>query len=104
MQRQLKFAFVLLAPLLIAAGQPEGGCDDGALPSAKQIELSLPPALLECPGLPVSPGEGATKQQTAVYLTKLYNVARQCSQNNKAVAKIVRRYEAQAARLSRAAK
>lgn len=99
LKKILTLALVVASTSLLGAADDGMGCDEGALPTAQQIELSLPSELTNCPGLPVSPGINATKQQTAVYITKLYNVAQSCSRNNRALGVMLKRYDAQAKRL-----
>lgn len=99
LKRSLTLAVVACSTMLLGQAADGMGCDSGALPTAQQIELNIPSELTNCPGLPVSPGATATKQQTAVYITQLYNVAVSCSRNNKAVGAMLKRYNAQAQKL-----
>jgi hypothetical protein len=68
------------------------GCNTSQLPSVRQIELNIPTALLQCPNLPKSPGASATRRQTAIYITELYNTAVECKADNTQIRRLYNAY------------
>lgn len=75
------------------------GCNK-SLPSTAQINLRLPEAIRQCPGIPVSPGKRATEKQRAVYIIALYYTAKKCKGNLGAVDRIYKVYRKRLERIA----
>lgn len=91
---------LLLAPLLLAAkGNPGGGCDK-QLPTVTQIEYHLPDAIRYCKYAPKSPGPSATRRQTAIYITKLYDAWEECHGDLKEANRLYSKWKAQVAKFN----
>ena len=98
MRKSIAIAAVMLLPILMGA---DGGCDGDSLPTARQVELNIPASLRSCPGLPASPGNGATKRQTAQYIVRLYAAARACKVNMGEIDRLYSRYQSQVSKLTK---
>ena len=79
-----------LAALILAFAV--AGCQDESIPSTEQISLYIPATMLHCPGLPKSPGRGASAKQRAQYIVALYHTANRCKANVDNIRPLYERY------------
>lgn len=96
-------ALAALVSLFLVLAQI-GGCDDSMLPdfpTSEQVDLYIPEGMRSCPDMPDSPGENATKKQTAEYMLALYNVAKACGYANKQADQLYGKYRVQIERLTK---
>lgn len=92
--RPLIKPFIISAIALFAfsGADGSGGCDGETLPSVEQIDLNLPSELRTCKYAPRSPGQNATRRQTARYIVALYDAWKDCHGNNQQIDALYKQY------------
>lgn len=92
-------AVALCVPLLMGN---QGGCDESALPTVRQVELDIPSNILTCKAWPASPGAKASSRVTAAWIVKAYDAYLSCGGNLAEARALYGKYKAEVKRINKA--